>query len=406
VRPPLEDLPPLSDGIVRVVVVSDLHAVPTGAGSVIAEDTAGNVRQNALTAATDLLVSKRIKADVLACPGDLIDIGVAKPLPWVWDELQRMATELGASLVASVGNHDLDRRPAPSTGPQTSLRALRPRFPGPGPLDPTKYWGDGFTSCRSTDGRWRVITVDTCQLVGYHPENEQWGVLREDTLELLEEFLGDDEPARVNLLMCHHQPQEWTHPNDTTTSHLQRGDLLLGLLDKQPERWMLLHGHKHEPVLDYFGHGTGGSVRFAAASVGANVAAEPNITNQIHVLDFHLDSAKLGMPLAGEVWSIDWHQGYGWEAPTVASALVERAGFGFRRDGAELAWWLESHYGSATVDWDTVAALDPRVRYLVPRDLAALIAAVKEQRTTGSGVSAGSVRTNRETGQIEELTLR
>lgn len=338
-RPPLENLPPLTDEIVRAVVVSDLHAVPSGSGAVIAEDTAGNLTQNALTAAIDLFVRKGIRADVLACPGDLIDIGVAEPLRWVWDELQRMAGVLGAKFVASVGNHDLDRSPEPGQDPQRSLRALVPRFPGPPPVDATQFWGDGFTSCRSSDNRWRIVTVDTCPLVGYHPDNAQWGVLREGTLELLTTFLEEDEAARVNVLMCHHQPQEWTHPSDERTSHLQRGDLLLRLLDKRPERWMLLHGHKHEPVLDYFGHGTGGSVRFAAASSGANVVAEPNITNQIHVLDFHLESAGMGMPLAGEVWSVDWHQGYGWEAPTAESALAERAGFGFRRDGAELAWW-------------------------------------------------------------------
>lgn len=401
----LADVPPLNDGIVRFVVVSDVHAVPSGPGAIVAEDTAADSTANALSAATSLFAACSLKADLLTCPGDLIDVGNAAPLDWVWSELRKMATTLGTDLVATVGNHDLVREPAPGADPQAALRGLQPRFPALSPAHATKFWGDGFARCRAVDGRWRLVTVDTCQLVGYHPSNEQWGMLRGDTLPLLEDFLATDVSAPVNVLMCHHQPQEWTHPNDEHTSHLQRGDLLLDLLDARPERWVVLHGHKHEPVLDYFGHGTGGSVRLAAASVGANVAAQPNITNQLHVVDFHLQARAIGLPLAGEIHSIDWHPGYGWAPATMRSGLTHRTGFGFRRDGAEFAWWLQSEFGSSSLDWATVAAREPRVRYLAPKDLQAIVDAVKAPSTGPSGMIAGSARINRDSGHIEELTL-
>lgn len=401
----LDEVPPLENGLVRFVVVSDVHAVTSGPGAIVAEDTAADATANALSAATALFAARSLKADVLACPGDLIDVGNSAPLDWVWSELQQMAIVLDARLVATVGNHDLVRAPAPGADPQAALRNLQPRFPGLPPPDSTKFWGDGFASCRAADGRWRLVTVDTCQLVGYHPSNEQWGMLRGDTLPLLEDFLATDVSAPINVLMCHHQPQEWTHANDENTSHLQRGDLLLDLLDARPERWMVLHGHKHEPVLDYFGNGTGGSVRLAAASVGANLTAKPNITNQLHVVDFHPQARASGLPLAGEVHSIDWHPGYGWAPATVRSGLTHRAGFGFRRDGAEFAWWLHSKFGSSSLDWATVAAREPRVRYLAPKDLQAIVDAVKAPLGAPSGTVAGSARLNRDTGHIEELTL-
>lgn len=402
-------VPAQAAGVVRAVILSDVHAVPTGAGFHVAADTAGDPTANALTAARQAFVDRGLQADLLICPGDLVHQGDVAPMQWVWTELEGMASDIGASLIGTVGNHDLEQKPQNRT-PQEALRILAPEFPVLGSRPRwQEYWSEGFTCVDSGDGRWQVVTVDSCPHHGYDPLNDERGQLRPTTLQQLGTVLDAREPSKVNIFVCHHQPQEWTHPSDKTTSHILEGDRLIDFLDARAETWLLLHGHKHDPRLDYFGHGTMGSVRLAAGSVGASLTTDPGTTlrNQLHIVDFELDAVSHGMGMAGQVYSLDWETGHGWVAAGPRSGLFARSGFGFRREGIEMAWWLSTHVcaqlGRNRVSWADVVTFEPRAVHLSPRDLTGLIAAT--ERALVPGGPRGTVTIDRITGEIKELNF-
>lgn len=359
---------------VRMVVLSDIHATEAGDPRTnVAQSTAGDAKANALSAAREMMVSEFAPADVLLCPGDLVHGGETGPMKWVWEELHATAAGLGAYLVGTAGNHDLLREP---TGPQTpfdGLRRLDPEFPCDDDSSVMSYWGHDFAIVQTSS--WRVVTLNSCaQHGGFDKDETEHGRLRQFCLPRLEKYLDKlGGGPRVNVCMCHHQPQEWTLKGDNRTNHMLEGDLLIELLDRRPERWLLINGHKHHPALGYFGNGSAGPVRLAAGSVGADLLGDSGVEvrNQLHVIDFHLDAEPLGLMLAGEIQCFDWEPGTGWVEPGARSGLPARPTFGYRRDGHELAVWLLGEARARdqrTWSWPEIVALEPRCAYLIPQD--------------------------------------
>lgn len=379
-------------GGVRAVVLSDIHATygeEEKDDTNVALTTADNVKVNALVAAVDHLRAEVQSADLLLCPGDLVHRKDKEPMQWVWDTLHAAAADLGAVLVGAAGNHDILLEASGGEMPQTGLQALQPYFPHETESSELNYWANGCAVI--TTDSWRAVTLNSCHTHGGHDRSEaDYGRFTERCLTKLAALLEQSpgEPA-VNICMVHHHPQEWTDGSDLRVRHLQQGDKLIDLLDGRPERWMLLHGHKHHPALDYVGRGSCGPVRLSAGSVGANLLGESGTTvrNQMHVVDFDpAVAASFGLELAGQVSSFDWKSDDGWMPAAPGSGLPATTGFGFRRDGVELAHWLSSQaheHDKRSWTLEEIEAIEPRCRYLTPRDRDEFFNAV---RRLGGGV--------------------
>ena len=319
-------------GVVRAVVLSDIHATlePAEDETHVAKSSAELRDGNALTAARAYL-SKHFGgehggAQLLLCPGDMVHRGDPAPMEWVWQELHGIAADLGAVLIGAVQNHDLVREPERGKEAQETLRSLSPKFPHADNDCRKSYWADAFGVLEGEN--WRVLSLNSCALHGGFDQGEaDFGRLMPRCVqEMKEYFASADTSPPVNICMVHHHPQEWSHGGERETKHLLGGDQLIDLLDSRPERWMLLHGHKHYPALGYFGHSTHGPVRLAAASVGINLMSDTGVEvrNQMHVIDFDLGARELGLPMAGEIRSSTWDGGGAWSEAN-AGAVFPRS---------------------------------------------------------------------------------
>ncbi len=128
----------------------------------------------------------------------------------------------------------------------------------------------------------------------------------------------------------------------------------------------------------------------AAASVGINLLPDTGVEvrNQMHVIDFAVaESARLGLATAGEIRSYTWDGSGEWAPATSDGGLASVVGFGYRRDGHDLAHDLRDRAqaaGRGVYGWaELVDQLEPRARYLSPLDRAGLLRAVVEM---GGGV--------------------
>jgi hypothetical protein len=330
------------------------------------------------------LVAEGLTAEVLLCPGDLADSkgGVdTAGMEYAWRELQLIATGMGgAKLIATAGNHDIERPPAPPAtapsgyDPGVHLKGLTPEFPTTIPSDHVEYFAEDFIVVR-TD-RWRVVALNSC---AEQDVDHLRGSVRQSTIDHIQAVLEDDgDPPPINLFMCHHHPVEWTHLAPEDTSHMRQGQHLLRMLDLvDSSRWVFLHGHRHQPTIGYAGESTSGPVRFSAGSLSCTPYQDQGaVRNQFYLLEFDIDElARLNLPGAGRFHAWDWRYRRGLRPAARDSGIPHHGGFGFRRDAHELAAQcrqLATATGVRKLTWRDLLNHDERWAYVAPSDLQAL----------------------------------
>jgi hypothetical protein len=362
--------------VVRMAVLSDLHAServdPRRSWAIESGDPAFNPLGGLEKLVQD---SPELRADVLLCPGDLCDQADWDALPYAWGQVHAFADLIGAShVVATVGNHDIDSHNRhEGEAIDAGLRRLAPPFP----CDPGAdgYWGDRVTHMRGED--WQVISLNSSLMRELAEGEVDRGEVHDATLQLIATITQGEE-LPVNVLLCHHHPQPFTRAAPGDASHMDAGDRLVHLLNELPETWMIIHGHKHYPHLDYM-EGTGASpARLVAGSTGAILwpMLSSYVRNQLHLVEFPVGlCCDLDMSLAGQVRSWSWQAGGKWiPARAEGDGLPGIAGFGYRSDGPGLARSLVRMAGEAeitVVDQEKLREWQPRLRFLLPKDLAA-----------------------------------
>lgn len=378
---------------VSMLVISDIHAVSRemdSAESYARTWTKDHPTHNALTAAKEFVRNEGITADVLLCPGDLANLVDEDGMEYAWKDLQEIKDLLGAHrVIATAGNHDVIR---PEEGvdpksyePNAALKKLvAPPFPDGTQDGHDDFFNEDFVVV--TGSGWRVVSLNSCAEHG-HEKHHKHGSVRDGTLRELKEAISDDE-FDINVLLCHHHPVQWTRLAHDDTSHMRGGDRLLELLDiEDPARWIVVHGHKHYPALGYAGDSTSGPVRFSAGSLSVQLypaLREEEIRNQMYLLSFDIDQLNdLSLAGGGTFKSWDWSRKHGMRPARRRSGLPARGGFGFRRDGRELAAMAlqlvrDTRPKQRLVTGEELVRSNARWEYVAPVDLIGLGREVKK----------------------------
>jgi diadenosine tetraphosphatase ApaH/serine/threonine PP2A family protein phosphatase len=377
----------VSDGVIRMAVVSDVHARPglsaTTAKSWVQSGEAepGN---NPLAGLRGLIESEELEAEVLLCPGDLCDKAQWDALGYVWEQLDDVVEALGAeALIATAGNHDIDSHSLHAPAPIASgLQRLHPPFPARVAETAESYWGSRISLVRGAG--WQVLSLNSTLMRALDEAGGErdHGEISSETLAAVNEALNG-RLEDVNVLMCHHHPLPSTHLNQEDSSQMDNGDRLVRLLDELGGPWFVVHGHKHEPDLDYLQGGGGSPVRLACGSLGAMLRGRhgTQVRNQFHVIEFPVELCEgIHLRLGGWVRSWTWRAMTGWEPALAGDGLPARAGFGHRVDGDSLASELVAgaqREGLATLERSALDVRVPKLEFMLPKDLKRLMDALE-----------------------------
>lgn len=387
----------------RVAVASDIHAdggfdEPSDS-YVRTEPPQRSAFSNPLRDLIRYVDKERIRADILVCPGDMTNRSDNVGKTYAWSALNELAEALRAStLLATPGNHDLETH-SPSPDPSGPLRTLSPSYPTRDALRDASFWRDGF--CVVEDETSRLVILNSCLAFPVHPghsaapeEVEAYnvaldrGAFPEVTQIELEELIPSWEYRAVNLLVTHHHvaEHEKRHLFKDTYGAMVRGDELLGMLDRYSNagRWLVIHGHKHVPLIANASGGSGTTpIVMSAASVGGKLW-HPIVSvtrNQFHILEFHTD-AVLGLPdMRGICESYMWGFGDGWgAASSVQAGLPAQCGFGVMCDHRDLARRVVRAMPAEEplAPWGALVAQVPELTYQGHRDLVLLDEALAE----------------------------
>lgn len=368
---------------IRLAVLADPHATCEDVGRGWIRRDAPDPDADPLRDIRELIASDELKADVLICPGDLCDKADWNVLQWMWDQLELIATDLGArQIVSTAGNHDIDSRGEHDPlSVEHGLRELAPAFPTRNPAQSASYWNDRVTLVR--DDHFQILCLNSSLMRRLAPKEDDHGHVADETLKAIRSLTAEA-PSDVNILVCHHHPQPFNRIDPSDRSHMQNGDRLVSLLDDLDGNWLVIHGHKHEPHIDYLEGSAASATRLAAGSVGVNLYPKlsTRVRNQFHIVEISLAEMKqLHLSLAGTVMSWTWHFGTGWKPAERGDGLPHTAGFGFRLDGAALADSLVQWARDQTrlvIERDALRIWEARLPYILPKDMSVLCKRLKD----------------------------
>ena len=330
------------------------------------------------------------RIDLVLCAGDITDKADVPALQTTWNDLNVVATELRAPLIATVGNHDVDSRHGLEIDPRGVLFDLNPLFPSNKDGAREEYWAKNYCiieqSATTETLSWRVVSLNTSAFHGFSSDQGaelDFGRVSARTTARLERDLGERAPVDLQILLLHHHLRQLPDVDTRETGQVREADPLLLMLERTGP-WVVVHGHKHRAYVQYAGGGGGSAVLFSAASMAAHAFGQLSSVagqNQMHVLHFADLGAQapLDIAVASEFKSWSWRPGFGWTPGDSSPGWPRQGGFGWRAAPQALARAIRSRLGQAQGMLDTSGLADfmPMLRYLSPVDLAQLVSELK-----------------------------
>lgn len=373
------------DGVLTVAVATDFHAYDElDAGKrpshLCVTSPESEPTQHPMSGLYYLINQESLKADILLLGGDFGHKARPAGIQYAWQKSQDLAKALDVSFTAATsGNHDLDSRYGYTKfDAKGVLQTLRPHFPLANEIQCDRYWARHFVIVHNPP--YRLVILNSSAFHGTAPDEIAHGRISDHTLEALQTDLDATTTEPVNILLCHHHPQQHMELRLGDYDVMKNGQLLLDLLGSgKYGRWLIIHGHKHHPKLTYASGSASAPVVFSAGSLCAELYLElqTRARNQFYMLS--LPYSKFShFGCVGIVNAWDWSTGIGWIRAGASSGLPWRSGFGCRTDATLLAAEIARHVGTF-MSWQDVLGTVPAVDFLLPQDERILSDALRDQ---------------------------
>lgn len=368
--------------MLRIAVASDLHAYET-----LGSDTAtspSHLRvslpenepgKHPISGLLKLIETERLTADLFLCAGDIGDKAQPVGIQYAWKAIHEVGRKLGASLVAATsGNHDLDSRYINTDDADAKgfLLGLEPPYPLPDESLNDKYWARNYVVVDRD--QYRLVILNSSAYHGTAPGEIDHGRISASTLSSISKDLDRLEPKLVNLLLCHHHPQQHMELNLGDYDVMRNGQELLDMLGSgRYGRWLVVHGHKHHPKVTYASGAATSPVIFSAGSLCAKLYLElqTKARNQFYMISLTHQHLK-DFGLVGTLKAWDWAHGDGWApAAGVNSGLPAESAFGYRGEPRQIARRI-STLVVEKLGWREVCVRIPEAAYYLGQDLETL----------------------------------
>jgi hypothetical protein len=364
----------LNDNCLQIAIASDLHAhsVDTESPSYLdVRQPASLTNQNPVEGLKRLISEEKLKADLLLSPGDLGHQASAVGIQYSWKELHALGALLQAKVVtATAGNHDIDSRyQGDDHAPEHILKGLLPQFPFSDDVLTDRYWSRAYVILDQEE--YRLVLLNSSAYHGNTSTEKNHGRIDKQTLSDLERELKLRGKKKVNILLCHHHPQQHSELDLGEQDYMRHGQLLLNLLGSgRFGDWIVIHGHKHHPKISYASGGASAPVVFSAGSLASKLflPSQSVSRNQFYMMSIEPDQNK-DLGIAGTVRAWDWAHGTGWIPAGEDSGLPALFGFGARATAGAIASQTLPIVKAGPLAWGNLVGQLPILRYVLPSDM-------------------------------------
>jgi predicted MPP superfamily phosphohydrolase len=367
----------------RFLLLSDIHATDVDpssseAPSYVSSFNAGGAgRLDPIQELHGLFADQDSRPDYILCAGDITNRSNPASLTYALERLSNLANTLGAKLITTVGNHDIDSRfQANKFDPRGYAMSVKPSIPVTDRTQYLEFWAENFTAI--SDGECNFLVLNTAAYHGGGDDAKaeiEHGRISEVTIAAIRKAAGDLPDTDFNILLCHHHPIKGDIGDKELIGQTRGGEQLVTVLEGLSGHWIVVHGHKHVPDL-YYGHGGSNApliMSCASFSAQVNRDAQNKNPNQVHLLCCEPKQGKaLGQRNSGRVLSWTWQAGVGWRKAREEQGLPHRAGFGYRNDPDHLAKNIDAHLTELDlnqISWADAVSRHPQIQWLIPSDL-------------------------------------
>jgi predicted phosphodiesterase len=383
----------------RIAVASDIHAYDpavekeSSPSHLNISESASLPTRHPIAGLKKLIADLDLKADILICPGDMADKASTSALTYVWNELHSLKSLLGADrLIATAGNHDVDSRHKYNNfDAKGALQSLLPQFPGLSEQECDRYWARNFVLIE--EERWRILLLNSSAYHGGGKDQAKeagQGRISESTLSAIESALTKSDKRDLNILVCHHHLFRDNAIHESDYSEMDGADHLLRLLGSATHgQWVVVHGHKHHPKLQYGAGGSASPVIFGAGSLCASLYAElaARARNQFYIVDLDpMAASRHSLDVAGKIHAWDWIPNSGWKPAGMRSGLPHLSGFGYRATISAIASRIVGLFSTSDpfLRWSELVSNLPEIEYLLHTDVDAVLQHLKATHLIGA----------------------
>lgn len=329
-------------------------------------DVSGDEAQCPMRSLVKYVEDNSLKADTILCAGDLCDGASPTGLKECWDQLQTLKSKMSASaILATVGNHDMDSRLLNSSyDPREALQSLTPMFPVDDVPKSDQFWSRHY--CFHENDEVRFCIINSSAYHGMAGEHKR-GRISKKALKEIKAYLEDNQPKKINVLLCHHPPHSQSENFQGEGDQIHCGDDVIDLFSNGDHGdWLIVFGHKHFPNVEYARGIDSAPILLSSAALSAMPYAEYGLkaTNQVHFLDFSSEDLEL-YGFVFKVRSYQWTPGDGWSKATYERGLPRETGIGFRIKPSLMAKKIIDLLGNENeMEWRAVTAQLPELEFV------------------------------------------
>ena len=349
--------------ILKIAIVSDLHCKYSdgkNASEVFSYLTSDllpiPVERNPVESLKKIIIENELSADLLLCPGDIADKSDKQGLLSGWQYLQELKIAFDANILASTtGNHDVDSRKKFGKDPFDLLKRFSKNFPTENEVLNIHYWAEHF--CIMQHDKYDLLIFDSA----YSHFDEMSCKESKITTAILESIAIKLEPLKQNnklkIAMCHHHPIKHSNMDYKDGDSIDKGDDLVRLLEQYGFA-LIVHGHKHDPRLNY----SNSLPVFAAGSFSSMMnLLDLGAQNTFHFIEIDFD--KKGIIKS---WVYGPKEGWTQKSDTYFPCLT---GFGVKVDikilAQDCAQWFKEQ-DTDIIPYTKLLEKFPMLNHLIP----------------------------------------
>jgi predicted phosphodiesterase len=375
----------------KIAVISDLHCHNKRKNGNLQDSyflTDVNIpdNQNPIASFRDFIKEKHdkgeeVSVDILIMPGDITNKCDEEGFTKGWEVTKEIGALLNAKfIIPTIGNHDVDSRKLYSSDPFLMVKNLANDFPFTDTSKNDEFWKTGFVFIE--DENFRILIVNSAFSHNSIKQAEH-GYISQESLNCLDAELDalEKNKKKYNIAICHHHPIPHERHNLGTHDLIENGTELADLLGKYSFQ-IIIHGHKHDPLVRYASGGTNSPVVFSAGSFSAfkNLLLQ-GAYNTFHIITLEHEEKK-DCVNHGKIKTWFFTPSKGWDSQVKNEYIDANVGFGCRTIITALANEIHQWFLSNTInnyEWNDFIPSFEMINYLLPNDKIKLGRFLKEK---------------------------